>query len=197
MRKTVNDFNLTKRAPSTAPWRKVFSSVSWGEKARKSAEPTSSPLQINKGKEDTGAALREFRGGGTCVQGRGLRGVPCHRSRWCQLCLRWGQSLDGPRAGLICLAPGASGCSWSLWFWALASSCEILPHRRVLPPDADLWGDPCVLTSGSLSRTVLARPSSCAGASSPLPQAALGKLPQPQRAGSWRPWPAPTWPRPP
>ena len=191
MRKTVNDFNLTKRASRTAPWRKVFSSVSWGETARKSDKPTSSPLQINKGKEDTGAALREFRGGGTCVQGRGLRGEarPATDPCWCQLCLRWGQSLDGPRAGLICLAPGASGCSWSLWFWALASSCEILPHRRVLPPDADLWGGPCVLTSGSLPRTVLARPSSCAGASSLLPHL--------QRAGSWRPWTAPTWPRPP
>lgn len=33
--------------------------------------------------------------------------------------------------------------------------------------------EPLSLTSASLPRTALARPSSCAGASSPLPQAAL------------------------
>lgn len=157
MRKTVSDFSLTERAPSTTPWRKDFSSVSWDETPRNSDEPSSSPLQINKGKEDTGS----------------------EHPPW-----PWGSSGEG---ACVCRA-GVS---------ERASSCEILPYRRVLPPDADLWGGPWVLTSASLPRTALARPSSCAGASSPLPQAALGKLSHPQPAGSWRPWPAPTWPSPP
>ena len=178
MRRTVNDSNLTERAPSTAPRRNVFSSVSWGETPRKSDEPTSSPLQINKGREDTGSEDLPWPWGSSgarpCVcRARVSRGAPCPRSL-----LVSAASPVGPVSGwtsmlgLFGLALGASGCSWSPWFWALASSCEILPHRRVLPLDADHWGGPCFLTPGSLPRAALARPSSCTGASSSLPQEA-------------------------
>ena len=137
MRKTVNDFNLTKRAPRTAPWRKVFSSVSWGETARKSDKPTSSPLQINKGKEDTGAALREFRGGGTCVQGRGLRGAPCHRSL-----LVSAVSAVGPVSGWTSCWAYLSG-PWGLWLFL---------KSLVLGTCLQLWNPPTQESSASWCR---------------------------------------------